>query len=66
MKSALECFEKAAKREELASTAIDDATRVLLLSTAEHWRALGKAEKAREQRKSQLATKHLSGPSSEA
>jgi hypothetical protein len=62
MKSAFDCFQHAAKCEEMAAVAIDDANRTLLLATAAHWRALGKAAKTREQRKIQLATKHVSGP----
>lgn len=65
MPSAVECFEKAASCEKLASTAIEDATKALLLSTADHWRALGKAEKARKHRAVQLAAKHLSAPEAE-
>jgi len=62
VKSAVECFEKAAKCEELAATAIDDATKALLLSTAANWRAMGQAEKARTQRAAQLAARYLSEP----
>jgi hypothetical protein len=64
MKSAFDCFQRAAKCEEMAAVAIDDANRTLLLNTAAQWRALGKAAKAREQRDIQLDTKHLSGPRS--
>ena len=51
MKSAFDCFQHAAKCEQLASTAIDDANRTLLIATAAHWRTLGNAAKARERRK---------------
>jgi hypothetical protein len=64
MKSAFDCFQHAAKCEEMAAAAIDDANRTLLLATAAHWRALGKAAKAQEQHEIQLATKHVSGPRS--
>jgi hypothetical protein len=50
MKSAFDCFQHAAKCEEMAAAAIDDANRTLLLATAAHWRALGEAAKSREQR----------------
>jgi hypothetical protein len=50
VKSAFDCFQQAAKCEEMAATASDDASRALLLATAGHWRALGKVAKAREQR----------------
>ena len=50
MKSAFECFQHAAQCEEMASTANDDASRDSLLATAVHWRTLGNAAKAREQR----------------
>jgi hypothetical protein len=62
VKSAFDCFQHAAKCEEMASTASDTSSRALLLATAGHWRALGKAAKTREQREIQLATKHVSGP----
>ena len=64
MKSAFECFQHAAKCEELAASAFDDANRTALLATAAHWRALGKAAKTGEQRKIQAGAKHLSGPRS--
>lgn len=65
MRSAFECFQHAAKSEQLASATIDEALRALLLSTASNWRAMGKAAKAREQREVQLAAKHLSAPPAE-
>jgi hypothetical protein len=48
MKSALECFQHAAKCEEQAKQAISDAGRAVLLETAIHWRRLGKQAEARE------------------
>jgi hypothetical protein len=50
MKSAFDCFQQAAKCEEMASAASDDASRAVLLATAGHWRVLGKVVKTREQR----------------
>jgi hypothetical protein len=50
MKSAFDCFQHAAKCEQMASAARDDASLAVLLSTADHWRALGKAAKIRELR----------------
>ena len=47
MKSALECFQHAAKCEEQAKQAISDAGRTVLLETASHWRCLGKQAEAR-------------------
>lgn len=48
MKSALECFQHAAKCEEQAKQAISDAGRAVLLETASHWRRLGKQAEANE------------------
>ena len=48
MKSALECFQHAAKCEEQAKQAISDAGRAVLLETANHWRRLGKQAEAKE------------------
>jgi hypothetical protein len=48
MKSALECFQHAAKCEEQAKQAISDAGRTVLLETASHWRCLGKRAEAKE------------------
>lgn len=48
MKSAFECFQQAAKCEQMASTTKDDASRASLVATANHWRALGKAARTRE------------------
>lgn len=48
MKSALECFQHAAKCEEQAKQAISDAGRAALLETAKHWRCLGKQAEAKE------------------
>ena len=48
MKSALECFQHAAKCEEQAKQAISDAGRTVLLETANHWRCLGKQAEAKE------------------
>ena len=48
MKSALECFQHAAKCEEQAKQAISDAGRTVLLETANHWRRLGKQAAAME------------------
>jgi hypothetical protein len=64
MKSAFECFQHAARCEEMAASAFDDANRTALLATAAHWRALGKAAKTGEQRNIQVAAKHSSGPRS--
>ena len=48
MKSALECFQHAAKCEEQAKQAISDVGRAVLLETASHWRRLGKQAEAKE------------------
>ena len=51
MKSALECFQHAAKCEEQANQAnqaISDAGRAVLRETAHHWRRLGKQAEAKE------------------
>ena len=46
MKSAFECFQQAAKCQEMAEAARDDKDRAVLLATADHWRALGKEAQA--------------------
>ena len=51
MKSAFECFQQAAKCEQLAKDTWDDANRTVLLATAEHWKTLGNEAKAAEQAK---------------
>jgi hypothetical protein len=48
MKSAFECFQHAAKCEEQARQATNDAGRTALLETAKHWRTLGEQAKASE------------------
>lgn len=48
MKSALECFQHAAKCEEQAKHASNDAGRAVLLETANHWRRLGRQAEAKE------------------
>jgi hypothetical protein len=48
MKSALECFQHAAKCEEQAKQAVSDAGRAVLLETANHWRRLGRQAEAKE------------------
>ncbi|GEP61964.1 hypothetical protein [Reyranella soli] len=50
MKSAFDCFQHAAKCEQLASTATNDASRTTLFAAAAHWRKLGNAAKVRERR----------------
>jgi hypothetical protein len=42
MISALDCFQHAAKCEQMALAASDDPSRTVLLATAGHWRTLGK------------------------
>ena len=56
MKSALECFQHAAKCEEQAKQAISDAGRAVLLETANHWRRLGRQAEAKETPGGQPAT----------
>ena len=48
MKSAFECFQHAAKCEQLAKDARAEADRALLLATAEHWKMLGNEAKPAE------------------
>jgi hypothetical protein len=62
MKSAFDCFQHAAKCEQMASAARDDASRAVLLATADHWRALGKVAKAREQRDTNYDPRLRSAP----
>jgi 3-dehydroquinate dehydratase len=50
MKSALDCFQNAARCEEKASASQDPTQRQMLISTARTWRSLGEAAKEREQR----------------
>jgi len=45
MKTALECYQRAAKCELDAKNAPDDASRTALLVTAKHWRKLGELAK---------------------
>jgi hypothetical protein len=47
MKSAFECFQHAAQCEQQAAAAVDPSSRALLLHTAEHWRARGRAAQAK-------------------
>jgi hypothetical protein len=47
MKSAFECFHRAAQCEQQAAEAVDPARRTLLLHAAEHWRARGRAAQAK-------------------
>ena len=47
MKSAFECFKRADRCEQQAATAVDPSSRSLLLHTAEHWRARGRAAQAK-------------------
>ena len=62
MESAFDCFQHAAKCEQMASAARDDASRAVLLATADHWRALGKAAKMREQRQKNYDPRLTSPP----
>ena len=48
MKSAFECYQQAAKCQEMASAAADANDRAVLLATAEHWRTLGNKARAAE------------------
>jgi hypothetical protein len=47
MKSAFECFQHAAQCEQQAAAAVDPSSRTMLLHTAEHWRARGRAAQAK-------------------
>ena len=51
MKSAFECFQRAAQCEELAKDAKDETSRSLMLNAAKQWRALGEQAKAIEEMK---------------
>lgn len=48
MKSAFECFQQAAKCQEMADAAADANDRAVLLATAEHWRMHGNKARAAE------------------
>jgi len=50
LKSALDCFQNAARCEEKASASQDPTQRQMLISTARTWRSLGEAAKERERR----------------
>lgn len=43
MKSAFECFQRAAKCEDIARATSDRSDRAMLLATAQHWRDLAKS-----------------------
>jgi hypothetical protein len=58
MKSAFDCFQHAITCEQMASVASDAANRATLLAIANHWRALGKAAKTREQRETNYDRRH--------
>src|SRR5262245_54249377 len=47
MKSAFECFQRAAKCEEMALAKLDVADKAMLLEAAHHWRTLGNVAKKR-------------------
>ena len=49
MKSAFECFQRAAQCEELAKDAKDETSRSAMLATAKYWRDLGARAKAIEE-----------------
>jgi hypothetical protein len=51
MKTAFECFQRAAKCEGMALAPSDEANRTVLLETAKHWRMLGERAKATEAKK---------------
>jgi hypothetical protein len=48
MKSALDCFQNAARCEAMARGLYDAAQRQMLTSTAETWRSLGEVARERE------------------
>lgn len=48
MKSALECLHRAAECERMATDVPDRAGRMMLVTAAAHWRALGRLAKANE------------------
>ncbi len=48
MKSAFECFQHAARCEQLAETARNDSIKAALLQTAKYWRKLGEQAKTDE------------------
>lgn len=50
MKSAFECFQEAAKCEQMAKDAQHEQNRATPLETARHWRALGEEAMAAERR----------------
>ena len=49
MKSAFECFQRAAQCEKLAKDAKDETSRRAMLATAKYWRGLGMQAKAKEE-----------------